>query len=47
MDNPLTIDKFHVRHLYPSNGGNHLSMSRVLNDQCLTDTRPKNILSSI
>ena len=40
-------EKLHVRHLYPSVCGNHLNMSRVLNDQFINSSIPKQVLSSI
>ncbi len=40
-------EKLHVRHLYRSVCGNHLNMSRVLNDQCFNSSISKQVLSSI
>ena len=40
-------EEFHLRHLYISNGGNHLSMSRVLNEQQASSSVPEVVLSHI
>lgn len=35
-----------MRHVYPTNGGSHLSMSRVLDVQCVDSTLPGFVVST-
>jgi hypothetical protein len=41
------MEEFHLRHLYTSHGGNHLSMSRVFNDMEVGCSVPDFVLSHI
>ena len=40
-------EEFHLRHLYISQGGNHLTMSRVFNDLKVDSSVPEVVLSHI